>query len=41
MCKKCGESIDHLLPHCEVAIELWSAPFQLVGVAWGYVLKGE
>jgi hypothetical protein len=34
MCKKCGESIDHLLIHCEVVTELWSAHFQLFGVAW-------
>jgi hypothetical protein len=34
MCKKCGESIDHLLLHCEVATELWSSLFQLFGVAW-------
>lgn len=34
MCKKCGESIDHLLIHCEVAIELCSALLQLFGVAW-------
>jgi hypothetical protein len=35
MCKKNGESIDHLLLlQCEVEIELWSALFQLFGVAW-------
>jgi hypothetical protein len=33
MCKKCGESIDHLL-HCEVATELWSTLFQLFGGSW-------
>jgi hypothetical protein len=33
MCKKCDESIDHLLFHCEVAIEMWSVLFQLFGVA--------
>jgi hypothetical protein len=34
MYKKSGESIDHLLLHCEVAKELWSSLFQLFGVAW-------
>jgi hypothetical protein len=34
VCKKCGESIDHLLRHCEVATELWNALLQLFGVAW-------
>jgi hypothetical protein len=24
MCKKNGESIDHLLLHCEIACDLWS-----------------
>jgi hypothetical protein len=24
MCKHSGESIDHLLLHCDVAIELWN-----------------
>jgi hypothetical protein len=34
MCKTCGESIDHLFLHCEVATEMWSALLQLLGVAW-------
>lgn len=34
MCKKSGESIDHLLFHFKLARELWSSPFQLFGVAW-------
>jgi hypothetical protein len=34
MCKKCGESIDHLLLHCEVAAELWSVLLMLFGVSW-------
>jgi hypothetical protein len=34
MCKKCGESIDHIFLHCEVATELWSALFQVFGVVW-------
>jgi hypothetical protein len=24
MCKQCGESIDHLLLHCEVVTEIWN-----------------
>jgi len=24
MCKGSGESVDHLLLHCPIAIELWS-----------------
>ena len=27
MCKGCGESVDHLLPHCPIAFELWSLEF--------------
>jgi hypothetical protein len=34
MCKKSGESIDHLLLHCEVAMEVWNMVFQLFGVMW-------
>jgi hypothetical protein len=34
MCKTCGEFIDHLFLHCEVAIDMWSAFLQLFGVAW-------
>jgi hypothetical protein len=34
MCKRSGESIDHLLLHCEIAIALWSAIFNCVGLAW-------
>jgi hypothetical protein len=33
MCKKCGESINHLLLPYEVATELCSAILQLFGVA--------
>jgi hypothetical protein len=35
MCKHFGESIDHLLLHCEVAYEVWThwnVFFQLLGV---------
>jgi hypothetical protein len=34
MCKKSGESIDHLLLHCEVARDLWSYILILFGVEW-------
>jgi hypothetical protein len=34
MCKKNGESIDHLLLHCEVARDLWSYIFILFGIEW-------
>jgi len=34
MCKKNGESIDHLLLHCEVACDLWSYILILFGVEW-------
>jgi len=35
MCKKCGESVDHLFLHSEFAIELWNAIPQRFGVDWG------
>ena len=34
MCKKSGKSINHLLLHCEVAIEVWNMVCQLFGVMW-------
>jgi hypothetical protein len=34
MCKKSGESIVHLLLHCEVAMEVWNMVCQLFGVMW-------
>jgi hypothetical protein len=34
LCKKSGESIDHLLLHCEVARDLWSYILILFGVEW-------
>ena len=34
MCKHNGESIDHLLLHCEVAIEVWRMVLQLFRVTW-------
>jgi hypothetical protein len=34
MCKKNGESMNHLLLHCEVVCELWSYIFTLFGIEW-------
>jgi hypothetical protein len=33
MCKRSGESVDHLLLHCFVARELWSMVFGLFGIS--------
>ena len=32
MCKRCGESVGHLLIHCPIAWELWSSVFCLFGI---------
>ncbi len=34
MCKRSGESPNHLLLHCEMAQSLWSMVFCLFGVVW-------
>ena len=34
MCKKDGETIDHLFLHCSLAYDLWSFVFSLFGVHW-------
>jgi hypothetical protein len=34
MCKKTGESVDHLLLHCDVASALWSTFFSRFGLSW-------
>jgi len=34
MCKKHGESVDHLLLHCDVARIVWSSFYRLFGVEW-------
>jgi hypothetical protein len=34
MCKRDGETIDHLLLHCLVAKELWDMVLTLFGVQW-------
>jgi hypothetical protein len=34
MCKKTGESVDHLLLHYDVASALWSSLFSRFGLSW-------
>jgi hypothetical protein len=34
MRKKSGESIEHMLLHCEVVRDLWSYLLTLFGVEW-------
>jgi hypothetical protein len=34
MCKKTGESVDHLLLHCDVAFAFWSSLFSCFGMSW-------
>jgi hypothetical protein len=34
LCKKSGESIDHLLLHCDIARDLWSYILIVFGVQW-------
>ena len=34
MCKRCGESVNHLLLHCPIAYELWPMVFCLFGIHW-------
>ena len=34
MCKRCGESVDHVLLHCPTTYELWSMVFCLFGIYW-------
>jgi hypothetical protein len=34
MCKKSGESIEHLLLHYDVAWDIWSFFYSLFGVEW-------
>ena len=34
MCRYCGETVDHLLLHCEMAYRLWSFVFITFGLSW-------
>ena len=34
MCKEDGETVDHLLLHCDFAKELWDMVFVLFGLHW-------
>ena len=34
LCRESGESPDHILLHCKVALELWDLVFVLFGVQW-------
>ena len=34
MCRHCGEMIDHLLLHCEMAHRLWCFALKSFGLAW-------
>ncbi len=34
MCKEDGETVDHLLLHCDSAKELWDMVFVLFGLHW-------
>jgi hypothetical protein len=34
LCKSDGETIDHLLLHCEIAHSLWYAIFSRFGLSW-------
>jgi hypothetical protein len=39
MCKRSGESVDHLLLHCDVAYAMWSAIFSPFGLSWVMPLR--
>ena len=34
MCRHCGETVDHLLLHCEMAYRLWRFVFITFGLSW-------
>ena len=37
MCRHCGEMVDHLLLHCEIAYRLWSFVFILFDCRGSYL----
>jgi hypothetical protein len=39
MCKRHGESVDHLLLHCETACALWNTIFSRFGLSWVMPLR--
>jgi hypothetical protein len=39
LCKRHGESVDHLLLHCEVASALWTTIFSRFGLSWVMPLR--
>ena len=39
ICKKCGETVDHLLLHCPIALELWTMVFCLFVLHWVIPMK--
>jgi hypothetical protein len=39
MCKINGETVDHLLLHCEVARVLWNAIFSRFSLSWAMPLR--
>ena len=34
MCRHCGETVDHLFLHCEMAYRFWSFVFTTFGLSW-------
>jgi hypothetical protein len=39
LCKRDGESVDHLLIHCDIAQALWTALFSRFGLSWVMPLR--
>jgi hypothetical protein len=34
LCKRNGESVDHLVLHCEVSCATWNEIFSRIGLSW-------